>query len=198
MQEHTGQVTQTQAPPPSLRRKSKKKWILILIILALAAGGTFFLFQSPKPEELEETLEPIATEEQEFPTPTPTPIPVPVDRSVIRIEVLNGTGIAKEASFLKGKFEELGYSQIEVGNADDQTHTTTIVAFSSAIADEVREEILEKLEDIYQKLESTETDLKDLDIRVITGLRHGQTLPTPTPTVQPTPTPEATDSASPQ
>lgn len=184
------------AQPPAIKKRSKKKWIVILLILIIVlAAGAFFFSRSPQEEPEEPELTPIESEERESPTPTPTP--EPVDRSEISIRVLNGTGIAREAAFLTGKLEELGYSQVEAGNADDQTSETTEVSFGSAVPEAVREEIRNKLEEIYAEVEVITGRATDADILVVTGLRPGQSLPTPTPTTEPTPSPTATESATP-
>lgn len=184
------------AQPPTIKKKSKKKWLVILpILIVVLAAGAFFFSRSPQEEPEEQELTPIESEERESPTPTPTP--EPVDKSEISIRVLNGTGIAREAAFLRGKLEELGYSDIESGNASDQTRETTEVSFGSTIPEAVREEIRNKLEEIYTEVEVITGRATDADILVTTGLRPGQSLPTPTPTAEPTPTPTATESATP-
>jgi hypothetical protein len=183
-----------ESPIPSAKKKLKNKWLLLIpIILVALAAILYFIFTSPEEPTTESEFEAPETHEPSFPTPTPTP--EPIDRSQISISVLNGTGIAKEASFLKNKLEELGYSEIQVGNADDQTHSATEVTISPSVPDQLREELEEKLNEIYQDVEIIRGTPGDADIRVVTGLRTGQSLPTPTPTIQPTPT--ATESASP-
>ena len=199
-----GQASQTQGNPMSSgRRQGSKKWLVpsLIILLVLLSIGGFLLFRSPqeKKQEDENFVEPTVIQEP-TPTPTPTPTPEPVDRSQISVSVLNGTGIAGEASLLKGKLEEAGYSQIEAGNAGDQTHTTTEVTVSAGVPDEVKNDLQNLLEEIYQDVEVSRGTSGSADIVITTGLRPGQSLPTPTPTVTktPTPTPTATDSATPQ
>ncbi len=101
----------------------------------------------------------------------------------------------------------MGYLGIEVGNADDTDNEVTIVIFSPSLQDEIKDEILGELEDIYETIESETSELDDFDIEITTGLRVGQTpkpdvegasdtdseespSPSPTPTVEPTVTPE--------
>jgi hypothetical protein len=116
------------------------------------------------------------------------------------VSILNGTGIAGEASLLKDKLEEASYSQIEAGNAGDQTHTTTEVTISTGVPDEVKNDLQNLLEEIYEDVEISRGTSGSADIVITTGLRPGQSLPTPTPTgaKTPTPTPTATESATPQ
>ena len=196
-----GQTSQTQGSTmPSARRQGSKKWLVpsLIILLVLLSIGGFLLFRSPQEKKTEDEnfVEPTVIQEP-TPTPTPTPTPAPVDRSQISVSVLNGTGIAGEASLLKGKLEEAGYSQIEAGNASDQTHTTTEVTISASVPDEIKNDLQSLLEKIYEDVEVSRGSSGNADIVITTGLRSGQSLPTPTPTgaKTPTPTPTATGSA---
>lgn len=188
---------------PNSDKKSKKIiWIIIaIVIIAGIVGGVVYLLQTPEEAMIEEASD--ASVEQV--TPEPTPIPEPVDKSDINIIILNGTGIAGEAGFLQEKLEDLGYVGIEVANAEDTDHEVTVVIFSPSLQDEIKDEILGELEDIYETVESETSELDDSDIEITTGLRVGQTpkpdvegasdsdtdeSPSPTPTAEPTGTPE--------
>jgi hypothetical protein len=185
-------VQKTKISP---KRKFPKKVIIIVVILALFGAGGWFLFGGDQGES-ESELEITDTQIEEFEdTTTPTPKKVQIDRSEVEIEVLNGTGIAKEASYLQGKLRDLGYTEIETGNASDQDYEEAIVTFSSSLAEEAVDEITEELEDIYPELETKTSKSLDVDVQVITGLRKGQSLPTPEPTA--TPTPEVTATTTP-
>jgi len=68
------------------------------------------------------------------PTPTPTPKPTPkatptpvITRQEINIEILNGTGIAGMASALQKELEDLNYSVIKIGNADNYDYEQTVI-----------------------------------------------------------------------
>jgi len=64
------------------------------------------------------------------PTPTSTPAVV-VDRKVVSISVLNGTGITGEAAYLQDKLEALGYTDIKVANSSKQDYQKAMVTFST-------------------------------------------------------------------
>lgn len=173
--------------------KSGRRLLGLAVVLIVLAASGWFIFVRQKPEKTPETILESQPEEA-----TPTPVAEPVERGGVKIEVLNGTGIAKEAAFLQEKLGELGYTQFEVGDAEEVNYVDTEVTFSSGVTDEVRDEILGQLNDIYQEVVSETSDTLDVDVRVITGYRKGHT-PTPTPTTAPTspPTPTATVSATP-
>jgi len=181
------------------RPKVNKKILLTTVIVILIVLGGVFLLREPKLE-----VEPIPNEDlsqEVVDTPTPTATLTPINKKDIRIEVLNGTGIAKAAAFLQEELNKLGYSNIDVGNVDDEKFTETEVTFSRTINQEIKDEINEKLEELYKDVTVKEGSLEDFDIRIIAGLRKGQVLPTDTPSPSPTkvtsPTPTATSSATP-
>jgi uncharacterized protein YxeA len=179
--------------------KVNKKILLIIVIIILIVLGGVFLLKEPKLEVEPIPKENLSQEVKEEPAPTATS--TPINKKDIKIEVLNGTGIAKAAAFLQEELNKLGYSNIDVGNVGDEKFTESEVTFSRTIDSQIRDEIKEKLEELYQEVTVKEGSLDDFDIRIIAGLRKGQVLPTDTPTPTPTkvtsPTPTATSSATP-
>lgn len=179
--------------------KVNKKILLTAVIIILIVLGGVFLLKEPKLE-----VEPIPKEDLSQETkdePTPTATSTPINKKDIKVEVLNGTGIAKAAAFLQEELNKLGYSNIDVGNVSEAKLTVTEVTFSRTLDSQIRDEINEKLEELYRDVKVKEGSLDDFDIRIIAGLRKGQVLPTDTPTPSPTkvtsPTPTATSSATP-
>ena len=75
------------------------------------------LFKSSTP-----TPEPSPTEA----APTPTLAPA-IDRTTVRIKVLNGSGIPGKASDVKEFLNSKGYEEILTGNADSFEYETTVV-----------------------------------------------------------------------
>lgn len=182
------------------RRIGRRGILILLVIIALVVGFLIFRRQNPTVE-----IEPDKTTsiDETSTTTSPTPSPEPIERDEATIEVLNGTGIAKEAGFLQGQLEDLGYSQIDVGNADEEDYVKTTVTFVSSLPKEVIDEITAELEEIYEKVKTNATDSEgDYQVQIITGYRKGHT-PTPTEAATPTPTPDedvtptATPSATP-
>jgi hypothetical protein len=58
------------------------------------------------------------------PTMTPTPTPK-LERSEIKVKVLNGGGVPGKATVVKNLLKEKGYEEILTGNADDFDYETT-------------------------------------------------------------------------
>ena len=165
-------------------KKGGGKFIfIILAILALVAVGVWLIFGRAWGEDTEIVVAPTVSEE----IPSPTEVPVEIERDEIKIQILNGSGISGAAGDLREEMEDLGYSDIVVGNASNQDYETTEVTFSEELSQGVRDEIIAKLEDVYQSVDTGTGSTGDYDIVIITGLPKGFT-PSPTD-VPPTPTP---------
>lgn len=176
------------------------KWLIVLVLFLVVIGGvTFFVFKSSKTAStLEESPTPdtssltnLATPEA---TPTPSSSPSAADKSTIKIQILNGTGVSGDAGVLSDKLKELGYTNITTGNASATGATDTQVTFSSSVASSITAEITSKLNDMYKNVTTGNSALNSYDIQIVVGLRKDQTaLPSPTSTEtstsSPTPTP---------
>lgn len=183
---------------PQSPQKSKKGLVLLIvaIVIILAILG-FFIFKGSQSPSATPTPLPTIEETQE--TPAPTGTPEVLDKSKIKIEVQNGTGIAGEAAYLQDQLKALGYSNITVGNASSQDETSTTVTFSKTTSRTVVDEITRKLQDLYKNVEIKTSGSLSTDVLIVTGLRKNATArpvstPTPisslspSPSLSPTPT----------
>lgn len=208
------QVQQAQRTTEEMSRRdepkkggSKKKLIIILVLLLLCGVGVFLIFKGVTSGPEETTIEGDSTptpSAEVFPTEdsgsSPTPSPkgtsspnTKIDRTKVTIKVLNGTGIPKESGLLQTKLSDLGYTKIDVGNADSTDNSDAVVTFSSSVTDEVNKEITDLLKSTYKKVVSRSASSATTDVMIITGLRSGQTLPpSASPTASSTGTPKAT------
>jgi hypothetical protein len=180
------------------RRKMPRKAtyiIIAVVVIAALAGAGWFLFTKPDFEQ-EVTTQPTPTPSRS--TPTPTVSEEKFERSEISINVLNGSGIPGAAGDLQEDLEDIGYTDIEVGNADDQDYEDTQIVFDENVPEQARDEIIDLLRDFFATVDDSEDELNDFDVEIITGYPIGFT-PTPTKEPEPTstPTPTATDSATP-
>mgnify|MGYP003578916853 CR=1 FL=1 len=168
--------------PAGAEKKSNGviKWIIVIIgVIAIVAGGIFFIMRTsgsegtanatPTPTINAGGITPVATPEPTT-TPSPTPSAEPVDRSGIKVQVLNGTGTAGDAGLVKTALEKLEFSDITAANADEQEETTTTVTYSSDIDAATIDEIVASLEKIFSEVEAKKgTIAGDFDIRILTG-----------------------------
>lgn len=164
------------------------------LILGSSSGGS----QTPSPTP-GGGLSPFPSPKTTTPSPEPTPSASPMAKSEIKIEVLNGTGVPGEASFLQKELEKLGFEDIEAGNADEQDAKETVATYSREISPEVADEITARLEELYEKVRTRRATVSGgFDISITTGPRKkGSATASPkatakasaTPTASPTPTP---------
>ena len=149
------------------RKFPTKLIVIIIILLLLAVGGWFFLIR-PSSESLvdgEPTPTPFEVQES-----TPIPTPEEIEREGVKIQVLNGTGIAGQAAKVKDLLTELGLSKIETGNAEGAKATDTVVVFSPAVAGDLSEEIITLLKENFDNVSAQEADnSSEIDVLIATG-----------------------------
>lgn len=169
-------------PPPPTRenKKSSYKWVVaVLGVIIILGGGGFVVLKmfggdsasstpTPEPQQLSSftTPEPTST-----PNPTVTPSPEPVDKSEYSVEILNGTGVAGEASFLKAELEDLGFEDISAANAESQDETRTTVTYDLELPQSISDELTERLNKLYSEVRVKKASLDDVDISIVTGPR---------------------------
>ena len=100
--------------------------------------------------------------------PSPTPVPE-VKRENLKVQVLNGSGIAGQAAKVKEVLAGLGLSQIEIGNAEGALAKETVVVLSKQVSDSLREEVVTKLEGIFEDVSTADNGDLGIDILITTG-----------------------------
>jgi hypothetical protein len=217
MEEGLNQETQTQetpreagpAPAPNVsfptvgepKKSGGAKTLLIIGVLILVGILGFVIYKSATGKNQNGSNEPTPFEnlttpsqDQTVPAVTPTPTAT-VNRTGVKIQIQNGTGITGEAAYLQTQLKGLGYTTISVGNSAQQNLTATQVSFASTLSSDVITEITAKLNSIYQSVTTATSASTTYDVVIVTGLRKGATaIPAATPTATPTASPSATTS----
>lgn len=206
----TQEVPQSATPPPSSgvsfptvgepKKSGGAKTLLIIGVLILVGILGFVIYKSASNKSVETLSEPTPFENltpfQEQ-TPVASPTPAAIDKTKVKIQVQNGTGIMGEAAYLQTQLKGLGYTNVVVGNSAQQNLTATQVSFASSLSSDVVTEITAKLNSVYQSVATVASTSTAYDVVITTGLRKGATSkPSATPTATPTPTP--TPTATPQ
>jgi cytoskeletal protein RodZ len=186
----------TFSPLPQAQPSSKFPKVIILVVILIILGiGGYLIFKrggQSNEEEISPTTEPLIEGGESSPIATTTP--APVDKTKIKIEVQNGTGIGGEAAYLSDQLKLLGYTNVKAGNAEDQTYTATVVTFVKTIPTSVQDEITGKLKAIYQEVQVKTSSTLANDVLIISGLRKGST---PRPSATPAASPAESPTASP-
>lgn len=144
-----------------------------LLVLGIVVGAaiiltTATLFFLRTRVELQDFNEQEVIEEESTPAPTAEPIVVDIlSVEEITLEILNGSGITGLAGDTADEFADLGYSDVEIGNADEQEETVII-----ASNDYSEEELENLLDDTRRRLGVNEiSEFSDLNTvaRIILG-----------------------------
>lgn len=180
------------------KRSSPAKTLLILGIILLVGVLGYIIFKNFSTTDENQNLVPVATQEPILtPEATATPSPKPVDKSKVKIEVQNGTGITGEAAYLQEELKKIGYTTITVGNASNQNQTKTTVTYARSLTSSLSEEITTKLKELYKEVDVKTSSTATTDVTIVTGLKKGATgkpSATTTPKSSATGTPKASGS----
>jgi len=177
---------------PLPTRSGNNKSLIIIAVVIIVAVLTGIYFYTKQPKKTEEKKE--AVIESVMPTPTTEP---EIDKSTVKIQVINGTGTPGQAGQVVQALKEEGYSadNIETDNAEEFNNTvTTITARANfeKIAENMKDTLKATFDDV--KIESTKLEEESkFDVVVVTG---GKIFETPTPTVETTVTPSPTPTST--
>lgn len=192
-------MEETNFSYPSHQPKKNNKTMLFVVIGILLAVliGWFFMTQQPK--KTDEVKNDVVVEEK---TPTPTTEKPKIDKSSVKIQVINGTGTPGQAGIVVKALEDAGYSadNIKTGNAEEFDNSTTSITARDNF-EEIVSDIKEVLKSTFDKITVVSPNLdkdSEFDIVVVTGGKIFETVTptvsvtvtvTTTPTLTPTPTP---------
>lgn len=199
VEQPVGEQANVAFPTPPVRKEGGKalKWVFAVVgVLLIVGAGVWFLFSNYPGSKTEATPTPFTGGLSSFVTPepeetvTPTPVAKSVDKTAIKIEVLNGTGKAGEAGFLKSRLEKEGFGEVTAGNNEDQDQTQTTVTYGGGVGQSEIDEVSGILEEIYEKVRVRKGALEEVDIRIVIGPRKGSGVTgTASPQASPSPSP---------
>lgn len=190
MEGPTPVFSQQNLPVPQKRKGNLGLLIIIccVVILVIAIAGVGFYFfksagQPPEkgltysqPEITEQLVESI--NEPSLSTSLSPTTSAGVAKSGLKFSVLNGSGKSGEAAFFKSKLLESGYEDITTGNYNTQDVNVTQVLVSPSVAENVAREITDLVKSFYQEVSVKTQSLTDTDVKIILGLRKGQSVTT--------------------
>lgn len=167
----------TEEPEEETGGKSMRNQYLLLaiciIILACAIGYLllwsntisnpwFKTSESTKPKPTSVTT-PSATSK---PSPTAEPL---MDKSNIKIEILNGSGIEGQAGKLSNFLQEAGYSNVTTGNTDNSEERTTIV-YNKLLPKDLLTDITDAVKnDLPDPTLQVASQSSEYDVKITTG-----------------------------
>jgi len=149
------------------------QYIIAAISLLCFVAAIFYaypVFFPATPKKLPVKVLPTITPK---PTITTTPVSSPsakLDKSDITIEVLNGSGIAGQATIIKNSLIDAGFIKIDTGNTEGETVSQSKVVFSSSVSLSFQEEIMQKLKKSLAAIDMQQVATSDAyDVVITTG-----------------------------
>jgi len=151
---------------------SKGLMIFVIVLILLAVGVVGFVFYksssmsnvplavnpSPTPEETMEVVPTVAT------------TPKIADKSVVKIQVLNGSGIVGQAGQIATALEKVDFSTPDTGNFDGDKQNDTTVNYKENVDSTLVDEVVTVLKKTFTSVTaSVSAALTDFDIQVVTG-----------------------------
>lgn len=166
-----GELEEGEAGGKSMR----KQYVLLALSLIILAGGIgYFLLWSntisnpwfktskstqPKPT----TAVPSITSQ---PSPTASPLR---DKSAVKIEILNGSGIEGQAGKISSLLQEAGFSDVTTGNKENFDQRTTIT-YKKTVSKDMLTEITDAIKDDFpDPTLQTASQSAEYDVQITTG-----------------------------
>lgn len=188
--------------PKENNKKTTVIFSVVVIAVLIIAGILALKFQTKKTKKSE--IETNIVEPTTLPEPSPK-LPQPtIDKKLVKIKVINGTGTPGQAGSVVEILTKNGYNSdtIKTGNADEyDTTITTIKAKMSfkEIAQEMQKSLLTVFDDTTVDSQSLD-DSDEYDIIITTGGKKYESSPTPTSEkskITPSPSPQTTPTITP-
>ena len=189
-------------------KKSNKTVLFVIVGILLAVLiGWFFITQQTK--NTKEVKNDVVVEEK---TPTPTTEKPKIEKTSVKIQVVNGTGTPGQAGVVVKALEDAGYSSdnIKTINAekfDNSVTSITARADFEIIVNDIKDILKSTFDEITVSSSKLDKD-SEFDIVVVTGGKIFEAVtptikvtvtasPTPLLTTTPTSTPNPTSSSTP-
>lgn len=156
--------------PASLKNNKLFLVGLVAAILVLTGGGIFLYRKKsakiPSTPEVAQATPSPQTEAEVTPEEEPTPTIETLNREDLKLQVLNGSGVAGTASKAKEFLEGLGYKDVDAGNADSYNYEETEISIREDKKDYL-ELLTDDLSEKYTLAEETKTLDEESEFGVI-------------------------------
>lgn len=156
-------------------KSMKKQYVMLFISLLffVASVSYLLLWSEVIPSSWFKKSSPVkATKVTPSPTTSlqPSPTLKPIDKSLVSIQILNGSGVEGQAGKVGQTLQDNGYKNITTGNAPDHVANTTLM-YDSALSSSDVNSLLKVLKKDFLNVEVQEasTSSAKYDVVIITG-----------------------------
>lgn len=158
-------------------KKSTLPYLIPVFVLLLGILGFVFYTQRNTTENQVPNSQIVSPTQPIQPTSTPTSAPQKSEDELIKefgnisIQILNGSGVGGQANVTRSAFEQLGFTNIAVGNAESAQQNATVVVFTEGVPLGVQTVILNMLKEVYAEVRAQQT--RDAASQVIITIGTG-------------------------
>ena len=158
---------------PKSFAKNNKKILLIVFAVLIIAAGTSFVFIKQKKQPVSPKKEAEITKVSPMPTPaeesTASSEIGEISKDALKIQILNGTGIAGQAQDLADLLKSDGFGDVPLSTPPATDNTQATAAFKKSIPQTVKDNLTQKLEGIFETVQVETLQESDFDIEITTG-----------------------------
>lgn len=157
-------------------KSMRNQYVLLALSLIILAGGIGYLllwsntisnpwFKTSKSTQPKPTTASVPSITSQ-PSPTASPLK---DKSAIKIEILNGSGIEGQAGKISSLLQEAGFSNVTTGNKDNFDQRTTIT-YKKTVPKDILSEITDTIKDDFpDPTLQTASQSAEYDVQITTG-----------------------------
>ena len=153
--------------------KNNKNILFILLFVLIIIGALSFVLirqkrskDSPKKETVTVQTSPIPTPAEES---TAAAEVEEVSKDALKIQILNGTGIAGQAQDLADLLKSDGFGDATLSNSPTTGNAQAKVSFKDRVPQIVKDNLVKKLEEIFAEVQVETLQESDFDIEITTG-----------------------------
>ncbi|MFA9288342.1 MAG: LytR C-terminal domain-containing protein [Weeksellaceae bacterium] len=156
--------------------KSNNRLFIMLGLFGILVGVLIIVIMLQRQSKANKGVEPTPTlaplgtaNTPPSPIVTTEPTVDPALRETLEVQILNGSGISGQADEVAAILRDLGYEQIETGNATGVDSPQTLIVFKPSVAAFFREEIVASLEASFGEISTRENTDINVDISITTA-----------------------------
>ena len=153
--------------------KNNKNILLVIFAVLIIAAVISFVFIKQKRQAVSQKKEAEITKVSPMPSPAEESTAAgeieEISKEDFKIQILNGTGIAGQAQDLADLLTSDGFSNITLGNSVTTDNTQATAAFKDKVPQTVKDNLVQKLEEIFETVKVETLQESDFDIEITTG-----------------------------